>query len=95
MSRVSLHHHRAAGGQRASGVSTGNRKGEGEVGCSVYRDRTQRNQHTSEVRTGQWLTVGQSGVDAGIDPRSLGNEIGKHAKLPHGAATLAVQSSRR
>jgi hypothetical protein len=92
MARVRLDHHRAAGGERAGGVPTGDREREREVAGGEDRDRPERDQHAPQVgpRRRQRVRVGQ--VDDRVDERALVDQVGERLKLDPAAGQLTTEA---
>ena len=89
--RVVGHHDDwTASGEGRGGVAAGDRVGEGEVAGAEDGDGADRTEERAMVRLGQRLAVRICGLDAGIDPIALLDEIGEEAQLAHRAADLTL-----
>ena len=95
MRLVGLHHDGTARGQRRGGVAAGDGEGQGEIARAEDGDRTDRNQHASQVGPWQRLPVRQRGVNARIDPGPLAHHRSEQPQLSAGSRTFAGQPCDR
>ena len=79
--RMRLDDDGAARGKSGGGVSTGDREGEREVAGAEDDDGAERAQHGANVGARQRLAVGQSRIDARVDPGALLDNAGEETKL--------------
>ena len=88
MGRMSLDHYRISSSKRGCCVAAANGKCQRKVARAKYDDRSQRNQHSAQIRLGLGSAGGIGLIDARIQPRALANQLSKRSKLGCGATTL-------
>ncbi|MNN31156.1 hypothetical protein D3C81_1448310 [compost metagenome] len=91
MRRVGLHDHRAACGQRGSGIATGHRECEREVAGAEHGHRTHGNVLHAQVGARRGA-LGQGAVERGVLPAAIAHHARKQAQLAGGTAALALQA---
>jgi hypothetical protein len=94
MGGMALDHHRAAGGERRGGVTTGGREGQREIRRAEHGHRAERDHAQADVGAGQGLAFRQGRIDAQLLPGACAHHGGKQAKLAHGAAAFTLQAGR-
>ena len=87
-----LYDHRATGSEGGCAVAAGRGKGEGEVACGKHRYRPQWQQHASDIRARQRLSLGQRGINDGLHVGALAQQGRESAQLSRGAPQLACQA---
>ncbi len=87
MPRMGLDHHRAAGGERRSGIAAGDREGKREVGGAEHGDRADRLLDLAQIRG----RVGR-GIDAYAEIITAPQDLGEQAQLAGRAADFAGQA---
>ena len=93
MGVMRLHHDRASGGQGRSGIPAGHREREREIAGAEYDHRANRPEHIAKIRLWNGLPIGHRGIDAGINPGSLVEQIGEESQLSGGASGFTGQST--
>jgi hypothetical protein len=89
MRRVRLHHDGATGGERRHGVSARHREGKGEVARAEDSHRSQGNEHPSQVRFREGLSLRLRVVYRSLDPGAFAYDVGEHANLARRPSALA------
>lgn len=92
---VGLEHHRAAGGQRRSGVATGRGKRQGEVAGAEHCDRPQAHAALADIQARQRGTLGLRTVDARAEEVTAAQHRGEQPQLAAGARPLTLDTGGR
>ena len=92
---VRLEHHRAAGGQRRSGVTASGGEGQREVAGAEHGHRAHADAVLAQVRARQRGALGQGAVDACSVEVATPYHLGKQAQLVAGAAAFAADACFR
>ena len=92
MSGMRLDDYRAAHGQRRGRVAAANGEGEREVAGSEDGDGPERTQHGAKIGARERLTIGESWIDACLDPGAFLNDGSKETKLVGGTVDFAGET---
>ena len=87
-----LYDHRATGCEGGCAVAAARGKGEGEVARGKHRYRPQWQQHAPNVGSRQRLSLGQRGINDGLNIGALAQQGRESAQLSRGAPQLACQA---
>ena len=90
--RMRFHDHRISSCERGGGISSGHGKCQGKITGAKDCNRTERTEHGADVRTRQWLAVGQWRIDSRIHPRAFFYDFREETKLVGGAGQFAPQT---
>ncbi len=76
-------------------VPPGDGKRQGKIARAKDGHGADRPQHAADIRAGKRLAVGQSRIDASIDPIAVARHGRKQAQLRAGPCALAAQAGER
>src|SRR5580692_13067804 len=71
MRGMRLDDHRASGRERRGGIAAAHGKSQRKIAGTEDDDRAEGPQQGAEIRAGEWLTIGESRVDARLHPGAL------------------------
>src|SRR5689334_12884537 len=90
MRSMGLRYHGASSSERRGRVSTQHREGERKVACPEDRDRSDRYQHSPEVRP--WSHGGGGGsIDSGFEVAAVADHLGEESQLIRSPGKFSVE----
>ncbi len=92
---MTFNNHRTTGSERRGRVAAGNRERERKIAGTKHNDGPQWNLALTQVRTRQWLAIGERRIDANAKPAALAQFVSKQSQLADSSRTLACQPRDR